>query len=433
MCIDEEQGRRAVHIAKRRNGPEQGGAVATVDEWEATSLQDRSNPAVDGVHHLQQRSLVHEAGQRTSGRIGFGHDDVGADPCAGESRGKSGVTEPRWCRRLSQRATGAIEADADEVDGIVGESGLRNRRRRHVGVVYPIRQASGPASAVSSGSAWGAVSRNGTLGATWDSGRDGRLPSPPDPIAAMSSPPGMREPTLRFSLPQDGITDGSVVLRMPTEDDIDGLLVAVADPELREAANMPNLSHAEALASIAHLPSLMASGRMMPMTALDTQTGDAVGGGILHHLDGERGIVEIGYWVLPAARGAGSPRGSLACSPSTPSPSASSASPPTSTSTTPRPSACSSGRLHARGRRALDAEARRPARRQDAVLTAARRVTAGAQKRSTRVNPRQEECHERSHHHEPGADQPLTGTTTDPRARSTAGGVHRSVPWDWCD
>ena len=112
----------------------------------------------------------------------------------------------------------------------------------------------------------------------------------------------MREPTLRFSLPQDGITDGSVVLRMPTEDDIDGLLVAVADPELREAANMPNLSHAEALASIAHLPSLMASGRMMPMTALDTQTGDVVGGGILHHLDGERGIVEIGYWVLPAAR-----------------------------------------------------------------------------------------------------------------------------------
>ena len=118
----------------------------------------------------------------------------------------------------------------------------------------------------------------------------------------MSSPPGMREPTLRLSLPQDGISDGAVVLRMPTEDDIDGLLVAVADPELREAANMPNLSHAEALASIAHLPSLMASGRMMPMTALDTQTGDVVGGGILHHLDGERGIVEIGYWVLPAAR-----------------------------------------------------------------------------------------------------------------------------------
>jgi hypothetical protein len=49
----------------------------------------------------------------------------------------------------------------------------------------------------------------------------------------------MRESTLRLSLPQDGITDGTVVLRFPAEDDIDGLLVAVADPELREAANMP--------------------------------------------------------------------------------------------------------------------------------------------------------------------------------------------------
>jgi L-amino acid N-acyltransferase YncA len=51
----------------------------------------------------------------------------------------------------------------------------------------------------------------------------------------MSRPPGMREPTLRLSLPQDGITDGDVVLRVPTEDDVEGMLVAVADPELREA------------------------------------------------------------------------------------------------------------------------------------------------------------------------------------------------------
>jgi [ribosomal protein S5]-alanine N-acetyltransferase len=118
----------------------------------------------------------------------------------------------------------------------------------------------------------------------------------------MSLAPGMRESTLRLALPQDGITDGTVVLRFPTEDHIDSLLVAVADPELREAANMPNLSPDEARASIAHLPALMASGRMLPMTALDATTGDIVGGGILHHLDAERAIVEIGYWVLPHAR-----------------------------------------------------------------------------------------------------------------------------------
>ena len=30
-----------------------------------------------------------------------------------------------------------------------------------------------------------------------------------------------------------------------------------------------------------------------------------MGGGTLHHLDSERRIVEIGYFVLPAARGRG--------------------------------------------------------------------------------------------------------------------------------
>ena len=94
-------------------------------------------------------------------------------------------------------------------------------------MVYPIRPGSRLPSAVSSGRVWCAGSRNGTLDGTWDSGIDARPPSSNDPIAAMSSPPGMREPTLRLSLPQDGITDGSVVLRMPTEDDIDGLLATL--------------------------------------------------------------------------------------------------------------------------------------------------------------------------------------------------------------
>jgi RimJ/RimL family protein N-acetyltransferase len=117
----------------------------------------------------------------------------------------------------------------------------------------------------------------------------------------MSRPPGMRELTLQLSLPEDGITDGQVILRIPTEDDIDGLLPAFTDPELRDAGNLPNFSREEFEASIAHLPGLIASGRLMPMTALDA-TGDIVGGGILHHLDAERAIVEIGYWVLPHAR-----------------------------------------------------------------------------------------------------------------------------------
>jgi RimJ/RimL family protein N-acetyltransferase len=166
----------------------------------------------------------------------------------------------------------------------------------------------------------------------------------------MSHPPHMREPTLQLSLPEDGITDGDVVLRFPTEAHIDGLLAAVADPELREAANMPNVAPEQARASIAHLPALMASGRMLAMTALDARTGDVVGGGILHHLDAERGIVEIGYWVLPHARGRGIATQIARLLAEHAFALGSSASPRMSTSTTPRPSACSSARAsRARG------------------------------------------------------------------------------------
>ena len=120
--------------------------------------------------------------------------------------------------------------------------------------------------------------------------------------AATTRAPGMREATVRLSLPDTGITDGEVLLDLPTVEDIDGLMPAFADPELREAGNLPDFSRAEMAASIPHLPGLMASGRLLPMLARNATTRDVVGGGVLHHLDAERGIVEIGYWVLPRAR-----------------------------------------------------------------------------------------------------------------------------------
>ena len=121
-------------------------------------------------------------------------------------------------------------------------------------------------------------------------------------MTVTSRPPGMREPTVRLSLPDGGVTDGAVVLRLPAEDDVDGLMPAFADAALREAGNLPDFGREEMLASLPHLPALAASGRLMPMLATDARTADVVGGGTLHHLDAERAIVEIGYWVLPHAR-----------------------------------------------------------------------------------------------------------------------------------
>lgn len=56
------------------------------------------------------------------------------------------------------------------------------------------------------------------------------------------------------------------------------------------------------LAMLAQLPALAASGRLLPMIAIDPRSGECVGGGTLHHLDAGRSIIEIGPWVLPHAR-----------------------------------------------------------------------------------------------------------------------------------
>jgi RimJ/RimL family protein N-acetyltransferase/catechol 2,3-dioxygenase-like lactoylglutathione lyase family enzyme len=108
--------------------------------------------------------------------------------------------------------------------------------------------------------------------------------------------------TLRLTLPDAGITDGTVLLRMPVVDDVDALMPSFADPELREAGNLPDFDRPQMLAMLPQLPALAASGRLLPLIAIDPRSGDCVGGGTLHHLDAERSIIEIGYWVLPAAR-----------------------------------------------------------------------------------------------------------------------------------
>ena len=115
----------------------------------------------------------------------------------------------------------------------------------------------------------------------------------------------MAELTLRLSVPPEGIRARDVVLRFPALHDVDAILPAFTDPELREAGNLPAFSRVELVASLRELPSLAEAGRLLALAAVDAQTGAVLGGGTLHHLDAERRIVEIGYFVLPHARGRG--------------------------------------------------------------------------------------------------------------------------------
>jgi hypothetical protein len=97
-----------------------------------------------------------------------------------------------------------------------------------------------------------------------------------------------------LSVPPDGIRAGGVILRFPSLEDVDAILPAFTDPELREAGNLPAFDRDALVASLQELPSLAEHGRLLALAAVDAQTGEVVGGGTLHHLDAERKIVEIG-------------------------------------------------------------------------------------------------------------------------------------------
>ena len=103
-------------------------------------------------------------------------------------------------------------------------------------------------------------------------------------------------------VPPEGIGAGEVILRVPRLDDVDALLPAFTDPELRETGNLPAFDRDELLASLRELPTLVDTGRLLPLAAVDTKTDEIVGGGTLHHLDAERRIIEIGYFVFDGRR-----------------------------------------------------------------------------------------------------------------------------------
>jgi RimJ/RimL family protein N-acetyltransferase len=107
---------------------------------------------------------------------------------------------------------------------------------------------------------------------------------------------------VRLAVPTEGIRVRDVILRFPTLDHVDALLPAFTDPELREAGNLPAFDREALAASIGDLPTLAEQGRLLALAAVDARNGDVVGAGTLHHLDAERKIVEIGYFVLPHAR-----------------------------------------------------------------------------------------------------------------------------------
>jgi len=113
------------------------------------------------------------------------------------------------------------------------------------------------------------------------------------------------EGTVRLSFPDGGLRLDDLVVRLPRPGDEDAVAAAFADEELREAGNLPVLSRDELAEALPHIGALVESGRLAPLVVADASTGEILGGGTLHHLDAERSVLEIGYWLYPHARGRG--------------------------------------------------------------------------------------------------------------------------------
>jgi len=113
------------------------------------------------------------------------------------------------------------------------------------------------------------------------------------------------EGTLSLSFPDEGLSLDDLVVRLPRPGDEDAVAAAFADEELREAGNLPELTRDELAEALPHIGALVASGRLAPLVVTDASTGEILGGGTLHHLDAERSVLEIGYWLYPEARGRG--------------------------------------------------------------------------------------------------------------------------------
>jgi RimJ/RimL family protein N-acetyltransferase len=97
-----------------------------------------------------------------------------------------------------------------------------------------------------------------------------------------------------------------LLLRGPSEGDIDTVAPAFLDPAVGGEAGLPPVD-AETLRMLLReqLPVMRERGLMAAYVIEDTRDGSLLGGTNFHHFDPMRDVVEVGYWLFVEARGRG--------------------------------------------------------------------------------------------------------------------------------
>jgi RimJ/RimL family protein N-acetyltransferase len=109
--------------------------------------------------------------------------------------------------------------------------------------------------------------------------------------------------TYRFP---ETVSAAELLLRAPTDADVDVVAPAFRDPQVGGEAGLPPVG-ADALRALLHeqLPLLRDRGILAPYVIEDTETGQILGGANLSRFDPLRDVVEVGYWLFVGARGKG--------------------------------------------------------------------------------------------------------------------------------
>jgi len=102
------------------------------------------------------------------------------------------------------------------------------------------------------------------------------------------------------------VTAEELLLRPPTDDDVDVVAPAFRDPQVGGEAGLPPVD-ADALRVLLQnqLPILRQRGLLAPYLIEDTKAARILGGANLRSFDPLRDVVEVGYWLFVDARGRG--------------------------------------------------------------------------------------------------------------------------------
>lgn len=106
--------------------------------------------------------------------------------------------------------------------------------------------------------------------------------------------------------PENGLSDGVIMLRRGREEDVEGVVAATQDPLIPRHTRVPDRNTATNVREwFESADEERRTGRGVHVLITSTDEGTLLGAVSLHAIDYENRIADIGYWVAAQARGRG--------------------------------------------------------------------------------------------------------------------------------